>query len=126
MKIPAVAIAAAFAGGIVLGRLPGIVPYGARPSFLAAILAFAGAVLCVAVVFAWRNLLWLAASAFLLCWLGLGVAAECLARRPLPPEHILSQPAAHQVPLRTPLRWNGPLSTPCLPKMTPVFFMPTC
>jgi hypothetical protein len=101
MKIPAAAIATVFAGGIVLGRLPGTAAYAARPSFLAAILFLIGVLMCLAFVLTWRNVLWLAASASLLCWIGLGFAAECLAHHPLPPEHIFSRLAAQQIPLRT-------------------------
>jgi competence protein ComEC len=109
MKIPTVAIAAAFAAGIVLGCLPGNAPHASRLPLLAVILATNGVLLCFALVMTWRNRLWLAASASLLCWVGLGFGDECLSRQPLPQEHILSRLAAQQVPLRTPLRWNGTL-----------------
>lgn len=41
--------------------------------------------------------------------MALGLLGVCLTRQPLPPEHILSRLAAEQVPLRTPLRWQGTL-----------------
>jgi hypothetical protein len=41
MKIPAVAIAAAFAAGIALGCLPGIAAHTVQPSFLEAFLVTA-------------------------------------------------------------------------------------
>jgi hypothetical protein len=70
-----------------------------------------GVLLCLALVMTWRNLIWLGASVSLLCWIGLGFVAGCLSRQPLPPDHILSLLAAQEVPLRTPLRWNGTLRT---------------
>jgi hypothetical protein len=107
MKIPAVAIAAAFAGGIVLGRSALVAAHATQRWFLLAVIAGVAALLLLAFLFAWRDFLRSAAATSLLSWLGLGMLASCLAQQPLPPEHILSRIAAQQVPLRTPLRWTG-------------------
>ena len=109
MKIPAVAIAAAFASGIVLGRVPNVAAHAARQSFLLAAFVIVAALLCLAVVLCRRDFLALAAITSLLGWAGLGLLAGWLTEQPLAPEHILSRIAADQVPLRTPLRWNGTL-----------------
>jgi competence protein ComEC len=107
MKIPAVALAAAFTGGILLGRCGVIAPHVVHPSFLLVIAVSICTSLAIATVLTWRDFLWLGASASLFSWLGLGVFASCLAQQPLSPEHVLSRIAAQQMPLRTPLRWRG-------------------
>jgi len=109
MKIPAVTIAAAFASGIVLGRVPIVAAHAARQSFLVAVLVIVAGVLCLVVVLCRRDLLAVAAITSLLGWAGLGLLAACLTAQPLSPEHILSRIASDQLPLRTPLRWNGTL-----------------
>jgi len=109
MKIPAVAIAAAFAGGIVSGQSAFVAAHTTQHWFLMAVIAVLGALLLLAFLFAWRDFLTPAAATSLLSWLGLGMLASCLAQQPLPPEHILSRISAQQVPLRTPLRWTGVL-----------------
>jgi competence protein ComEC len=109
MKIPAVAIAAAFGGGIVLGRSVPVAAHATQHWFLLTVAAGLGVLLLVAILLSWRDLLWPAAATSLLSWIGLGMLASCLAQQPLPPEHILSRVAAQQVPLRTPLRWTGTL-----------------
>jgi len=109
MKIPAVAIAAMFAGGILLGRSAFVAPHVASRPFLLTIGASVCAFLFVAVVLIRRDSLWLAATASLLSWLSQGILASCLTQQPLPPQHILSRLTAQQVPLRTPLRWSGVL-----------------
>jgi Domain of unknown function (DUF4131) len=107
MKIPAVAIATAFAGGIVLGRSALVAARATQHWFLRALIAILGALLLLAFLFAWRDFLRPAVATSLLSWLGLGMLTSCLAQQPIPPEHILSRIATQQVPLRTPLRWTG-------------------
>ena len=104
MRIPAVAIAAAFSGGILLGRelhpARGVLGF----SFL---LIFS--LLIAALLFARRNRIFAAAIFSLAGWVCLGAAAMVVASRPLPPEHVLSRVAAGQIELKTPLRWYGRL-----------------
>lgn len=107
MKIPAVAIAAAFAGGILLGQWHVVASNAASQSMLAETVASVSALLLMGLILAWRNVLWFAGGASLFAWIGLGILAACLIQQPLPAEHILSRLAAEQVPLRTPLRWHG-------------------
>ena len=109
MKLPAVWIAAAFAGGILLGlsrflpenmaQYPGSLMVSASVLVLVVI---AGALMLA-------NRLYAAALASILCWVGLGVFGAVISRRPLPAEHVLARIAAQQIPLRTPLRWHGTL-----------------
>jgi competence protein ComEC len=109
MKLPAVAIAALFAGGILLGRTSFLATHAAQHAFLFAVAFGAAGLLGAAILSLQRNLFWAAAGASLLSWFALGTLASCIAQQPLLPEHILSRLASQQVPLRTPLRWTGTL-----------------
>ena len=109
MKVPAVAIAAAFAGGILLGQSPLLLsPFANHsPLLIAAILA--GGVLLLGFALLWRDWIWPAAVASLIAWMALGLLAALTVQQPLPAEHVLSRMAAHQIPTRVPLRWHGVL-----------------
>jgi competence protein ComEC len=104
MRIPAVAIAAAFSGGILLGR-------GWHPAHdvlgISFLLIFS--LMIAALLFARRNRIFAAAIFSLAGWVCLGAAAMVVASRPLPGEHVLSRIAAGQIELKTPLRWYGQL-----------------
>jgi competence protein ComEC len=109
MRIPAVAIAATFAGGILLGQMIAQAPQHLARGFL--LLFFAAILLLLLASFflSLRDRLWQAAILSLLCWVGLGALAMVIAARPLPAEHILSRIAAGEIELKTPLRWYGQL-----------------
>jgi len=109
MKIPAVAIAAAFAGGILLGQSPWSA--SRLPHYFVPLMAavFTVVFLLLGFVFVWRNLLWPAAAASLTSWLVLGVLGACIVQQPLPAEHVLTRLAAQQIPRKVPLRWHGVL-----------------
>src|ERR1700739_2748896 len=104
MRIPAVALAAAFSGGILLGR-------GWHPSRSLLGISFLciSSLLIAALLFAWRNKIFAAAIFSMAGWVCLGAAAMVVASRPLPEEHVLSRIAAGQIELKTPLRWYGRL-----------------
>jgi competence protein ComEC len=104
VRIPAVAIAAAFAGGILLGR-------GLQLSQGVFVVSFLSIffLLVAGLLFAWRDKLWVAASFSLAGWVCLGAIGMVVASRPLPAEHVLSRIAAGQIKLKTPLRWFGHL-----------------
>jgi competence protein ComEC len=104
MRIPAVAIAAAFSSGILLGRRLHFTHGVLEISFLGIFF-----LLIVGLAFAWRGRLWVATIFSLLGWIGLGAVGMIVASRPLPAEHVLSRIAAGQIELRTPLRWYGHL-----------------
>jgi competence protein ComEC len=104
MRIPAVAIAVAFAGGILLGRELHLSHGVLQFSFLGII-----SLLIVALLFAWRARLWAAAIFSLMGWVCLGAIGMVVASRPLPAEHVLSRIAAGEIELKTPLRWYGHL-----------------
>jgi len=102
MRIPAVAIAVAFSGGILLGR-------GLHLSHGVLGISFLGIffLLIVGMFFAWSDRLWAAAIFSLLGWIGLGALGIVVASRPLAAEHVLRRIATGQIELRTPLRWYG-------------------
>ena len=89
MKLPAVALAASFAGGILLGLQPVVARHATSRYFLALLLVFLLVCLLAAILFTWREKLWFAASCSLAAWIVLGVFAACIAEQPLPPEHVL-------------------------------------
>jgi competence protein ComEC len=104
MRIPAVALAAAFSGGILLGR-------GWHPARgvlgISFLLIFS--LVIAALLLAWRNRIFSAATFSLAGWVCLGAIGMSVASRPLPEEHVLSRIAAGQIELKTPLRWYGHL-----------------
>ncbi len=109
MKLPALWIAAAFAGGIALGsRWP--------PELRIWLLAAAMSIVAGA-IFAWRSRVNTAAAVALIAWLALGGLAIGLARVSLPANHVSRLIAARKLDLSQPLRWRGrlredPLSLP--------------
>jgi competence protein ComEC len=109
MRIPAVAIAAAFSGGIVLGQSVFLNSHAGGIPVSAIALGIALTLLFLGLLLVWRNLLWSAAFASLASWMVLGILAGTIVRWPLPAEHVLLRIAARQIPTRTPLRWYGVL-----------------
>ena len=108
MKLPAVGIVAAFAGGILLGLFGAparvvLAPYPALIGGVAFVLIICG------IALAMRDRMWPAASVAFLSWILLGSLGGVISRQPLPAEHVLSRIDAQQLPLRTPLRWYGAL-----------------
>ena len=107
MKLPAVAIAAAFACGIALGLCPPLARQATSHSLIgsgfvtAAFFVFAGLFL------AGRGQLFAAAAISVLSWTSLGLLAAWIAEQPLPSDHILNLVGTERVELRTPLRWGG-------------------
>jgi competence protein ComEC len=109
MKLPAVAIAAAFAGGILLGLHPSLHIPGSLRVLVLVMLTVAAVAWVVSAVFLRYDSLWLAGIASLLLWVALGSAAGLIARQPLPRNHVLQRLAASEIPLKAPLRWHGTL-----------------
>jgi competence protein ComEC len=107
MKLPAVALAASFAGGILLGLQPALARHATSRTFLALTLVFLLVCLLAAILLTRRAKLWPAASCSLAAWVVLGVFAACVAEQPLPREHILSRMATGQISGKVPLRYVG-------------------
>jgi hypothetical protein len=109
MKLPAVAIAAAFASGILLGlRAPPQLFSSLRTS-IAISFALAIAAWVASAVFLRYDSLWPAGIASILVWAALGAGSGLIAIQPLPRNHIVQRLAANEIPLKVPLRWRGTL-----------------
>jgi len=109
MKLPAVALAASFAGGILLGLQPVVARHATSRTLLAFFAVFLLVCLLAALLLTRREKLWPAASCSLAAWVVLGVFAACATEQPLPPDHILSRMAAGQISGKVPLRYVGRL-----------------
>jgi competence protein ComEC len=107
LKLPAVALAASFAGGILLGLHPALAVHVTSKHFLTLVLVLLLLCLLAAVLLIWREKLWSAASASLAAWILLGTFAACLAQQPLPHEHVLTRMATGQISSKAPLRYVG-------------------
>jgi competence protein ComEC len=109
MKLPAVAMAAAFAGGIVIGLQRSVAAHASSRElvvgfFIGALAALGGGYFLVR-----ADKLWAASAAALACWVLLGVVGACLGQQPRPGNHVTSLLANGRLTLRTPLRWHGVL-----------------
>ena len=109
MKLPAVAIAVAFGGGVLLGGLPFFASHADQHSLLASLIGLAVVCLVVVGVLVWRDWVAMAAAVTIASFVVLGTLAACVAEQPLAADHILSRWAAHQIPEKTPLPWHGVL-----------------
>jgi competence protein ComEC len=109
MKLPAVAIAAAFASGIATGLSAWVARHASSHSFV--LLLFAGAATsliagCLLIISESSRS---AAAAAVMCWALLGVTGACLAQQPRSPQHVLSLADSGKINLRSPLRFYGRL-----------------
>jgi hypothetical protein len=82
MKLPALAIATAFALGIACGLNPGITHRGSSHAFVAFLLCSAATSQLIGIVFLRRSRVVLAGLASLLCWGMLGMAGVCIEEQP--------------------------------------------
>lgn len=109
MKLPAVAITAAFACGIALGLCPPVARLAVSvPCIAAGFMAVAFLIVIALFLLRRMQLVW-ASSVSLASWLVLGVVAAWIAEQPLPSTHVITQIEAGRLELHTPLRWQGRL-----------------
>ena len=104
MRLPAVAIAAVFAGGAVLGQAKWFAQRASSHTFLTAGFVTVGALLCVGIVLARVGHLFPAAGISVLSWAILGILAAGIAEQPRPANYVLSLVEAGRLDLKTPLR----------------------
>jgi competence protein ComEC len=109
MKVPAVAIAAAFACGAVLGQAASLTQRAASHIWLIAEFTTAASLLGAGLFLAELGWLHFAGGVSLGAWLLLGFLGAAIAEQPLPADHILTQLDTGKVDLATPLRWHGRL-----------------
>lgn len=109
MRLPAVAIAAAFACGIVLGLHPLVVRKASSPALLLPSFFAALVLVSLGIVLVRFGRLFPAAAASLLSWISLGFLGSCVAEQPRPAEYVVKLVEAGRLNLKTPLRWHGHL-----------------
>src|SRR6266446_9157897 len=109
MKLPAVAIAAAFASGIALGLHPLVARHASSLAFLSLSFVVVALLVTTGMVLLKLGRLFLAAAASLLCWIFLGCLGACVAEQPRPANHVISLVEERGISLGTPLRWHGHL-----------------
>lgn len=109
MKLPAVAIATAFAGGIALGLYPLVVPHVTSRFFLSVCFAASLVLIVAGLAVARIECLFPAAAISLLAWASLGFLGACVAEQPRPANHVTSLLEQGRLSLQTPLRWHGRL-----------------
>jgi competence protein ComEC len=109
MKIPAVAIAAAFAGGILLGLYGIAIGQQASKRLLLVLILVALSTLLLGFLLASENRLRTAGIVSCMAWIELGVLAGAATHVALPQEHVLNRIAVGAISLKTPLRWHGRL-----------------
>lgn len=101
MKLPAVAIASAFALGIACGLNAEITHRVSSHGFIAFPLCSAATSLLFGFVFAWRSRFAAAGVASLLRWGMLGVPAVCIEEQPRRADYILSLADAGKINLKS-------------------------
>ena len=109
MRLPAVAIAAAFACGIALGLHPMVAQNTSSRILLISFFVSAVVFLLAGIIFVKKGHLYLAGVTSLLCWVMLGLVGTCVANQPRSANHVTSMIEQGRLPLKTPLRWHGHL-----------------
>ncbi len=109
MRLPAVAMTAAFAGGIAIGLRPAVAAHASSKELVVGLFIFVLAGLLAGGIFVRRDFLWAAAGAGIFCWAGLGIAGALLAEQPLPADYVVTLVENKTLELHTPLRWHGVL-----------------
>jgi len=109
MKLPAVAIAAAFACGVALGLWPPVVRLATSHFWLGVGFFAAAFLVVVGVLLLNRMRVGEAAVISGASWMLLGVLGAWISERPLPSTHVVNLIENGRIDLRTPLRWHGTL-----------------
>jgi competence protein ComEC len=107
MRLPAVAIATAFACGILLGLHPAVAQNAGSFLLLCCSFAIIAVFIVTGILFARIGRLYLAAIASLFSWILLGFLGVCVAEQPRDPNHVISLVEQGRLPLKTALRWHG-------------------
>jgi hypothetical protein len=109
MRLPAVAIAALFACGVVLGQAPWFAERVSSHIYLAIGFASTGLLICAGIVLARIGRLFPALTLSAFIWIILGALGAGIANQPRPADYILSLVEDSHVELKTLLRWHGRL-----------------
>jgi competence protein ComEC len=109
MRLPAVALAALFGCGVVLGQASWIAQRASSHISLAIGFVLVGVLICAGVILARVGRLFPAAVFSLLSWIVLGILGAGVASQPPAADFVLSLVDAGHMELKTPLRWHGHL-----------------
>jgi competence protein ComEC len=109
MRLPAVAIAALFAFGVVLGQAPWFAERVSSHIYLLMGFASMGLLICAGIVLARIGRLFPALTISIFSWIILGGLGAGIANQPRPADYVLSLVEAGRLDLKTPLRWHGRL-----------------
>jgi competence protein ComEC len=109
MRLPAVAIAALFACGVVLGQAPWFAERVSSHVYLAIGFASTGLLICAGIALARIGRLFPALTLSTVSWIILGALGAGIANQPRPADYVLSLVESGRVDLTTPLRWHGRL-----------------
>jgi len=107
VKLPAVAIAAAFCCGIALGLWTPVAKFGITSSVLRYGFILAVSLIVCGIVAIVAQRLAVSAISSMLCWVVLGLLGASTAEQPLPSDHILMLVEERHLDLHSPLRWHG-------------------
>jgi hypothetical protein len=108
MRLPGVAISAAFACGIALGLHPAVARNAPSRGVLLSFFCAAAVLILTGITLVRFDRFFSGTAASLLSWILLGVLGACVAE-PLPADHVISLVANGRLELKTPLRWHGRL-----------------
>src|SRR5260370_30388250 len=109
MKLPAVAIAAAFASGIALGLHPVVARNASSHILLSSFFILIAVLVLVGIILVRAGRLFPATVASFLGWVLLGFLAVCIAEQPRDADHVVSLLEQGRLRLKVPLRWIGNL-----------------
>ncbi len=109
MRLPAVAIAAAFACGIALGLHPVLASNATSVPLLSSCFLASLVLILTGIALTRIGRLISAAVVSLFTWVLLGSLGVCVAEQPRSPDHVTSLVEQGRLSLETPLRWHGRL-----------------
>jgi competence protein ComEC len=109
VKLPAVAITAAFACGVALGLCPPLVRLATSHLWLATAFLAATLLIIAGMLLLNRSRFDEAATVSGVSWIVLGVLGAWISEQPLPSTHVTSLIESGRIDLSTPLRWRGTL-----------------
>lgn len=109
MKLPAVVLAALFAGGVALGLYFPVSQFASSHTFLLSCFLATGCLLLAGLLFLSLHRFSLAASLAVVTWILLGVLGACVGLQPRASDHIITLIDTGHIDLKAPLRWHGTL-----------------
>jgi hypothetical protein len=103
MRLPAVAIATAFAWGIAFGLYPAVARNASSRILLSSFFIFIGVLVLTGIVLVRIGRVLLARVASILSWVLLGFLGACIAKQPRNANHVVSLLEQGRLPSKAPL-----------------------